>query len=471
MPAMHRIAGILLVSLLASQCGAQNQRPYTLAGTIVTPSQVLAGGTISIAGNKIEEVSASPATGQGSTVETESFIFPGLIDLHDHITWNMLPHWRTGQLYRNRYEWQQTTAYSIALDQPHYAIMADHELACDAARFGEIKAIVGGATSIVGNLAPDSGTNDNACILGLTRNLDIEAGFDGSILNKEKVWYVIFPLEMSLAATNEVRSGLESGAVTALLVHVGEGNPTDAAAAREFAMLSKSGDGFLRPGVSVIHGTAFNMDDFQQMAKAGVGLIWSPRSNVELYGATTDVRSAKQAGVKTALAPDWSPTGSDGMIEELKYASTWNAAQYPPVFQNQELVEMATQTPAKLGAAADKIGALAKGMYADLLLIRKKGGDAYQALLEASPADVRLVVIGGVPVYGDRELMEKLLPDRPLEELTVCGAPKKLYLQPQVGIPETQKSFRQISAELETALSAWGTSLAELAPCSGENQN
>jgi hypothetical protein len=67
--------------------------------------------------------------------------------------------------------------------------------------------------------------------------------------------------------------------------------------------------------------------------------------------------------------------------------------------------------------------------------------------------------------------MERLLPGRQLEELTVCGAPKRLYMQPQQGIPETQKTFQQISAELQTALSAWGTSLAELAHCKGENLN
>jgi 5-methylthioadenosine/S-adenosylhomocysteine deaminase len=374
-------------------------------------------------------------------------------------------------LFMNRYEWQQTPAYSIALAQPHYAITADHALACDADRFGEIKAIVGGATAMVGGLAPTSGTNDNACILGLTRNLDIYAGFAGSVLNKEKVSYVIFPLELSLAATVAVRSGLDSGAVKALLVHAGEGKPTDAAAAREFAMLYKGGDGLLRPGVSVIHGTAFNAADFKQMAKAGVGLIWSPRSNIELYGGTTDVLSARTNGVKIALAPDWSPTGSDGMIEELKYASTWNAAQYPPVFDDGELVRMATIVPAQLAGADKQIGSLAKGMYADLLLIRRNITDANQALLYASPVDVRLVVIGGVPIYGDPDLMDNLLPQHDLERLTVCGVSKKLYIKPQQGIPETAKTFKQIAAELQSKLSEWGTSLAELAHCEGANLN
>jgi 5-methylthioadenosine/S-adenosylhomocysteine deaminase len=188
-------------------------------------------------------------------------------------------------------------------------------------------------------------------------------------------------------------------------------------AAREFEMLAKNGDGFLRPGVSVIHGAAFSAADFKEMAKAGVGLVWSPR-NIELYGATSDVFSAKGSGVKIALAPDWSPTGSDGMMEELKYASTWNAAQYPTVFENAELVKMATVVPAQLAGVDKQIGTLAKGMYADPILIRRNASDAYQALLHASPTDFRLVVIGGVPTYGDPDLMDKLLPQHELERLT-----------------------------------------------------
>jgi 5-methylthioadenosine/S-adenosylhomocysteine deaminase len=110
-------------------------------------------------------------------------------------------------------------------------------------------------------------------------------------------------------------------------------------------------------------------------------------------------------------------------------------------------------------------------MYADLLLIRRNASDAYQALLHASPADVRLVVIGGVPTYGDPDLMDRLVPQHELERLTVCGVSKKLYIKPQQGIPETAKTFKQMSAELRSKLSEWGTSLAALAPCDGSNLN
>ena len=299
-----------------------------------------------------------------------------------------------------------------------------------------------GSTLVVGSLTPTPNTSDNACILGLARNLDNYPGLGGSVLNKEKVLYEVFPFEMKLADADKVRTDLDSGALKAFLIHVGEGKPSHAASAREFSMLANRGDGFLRSGVSIIHGVALGKSEFRQMANANMGLIWSPQSNIELYGSTTDVRSAKEAGLRIAIAPDWSPSGSDGMIEELKYAATWNASQVPPVFNDAELVRMATVVPAQLAGADTQIGSIVKEIYADLLLINKTGPDPYQALLHANAVEVRLVVIGGVPTYGDRELMEKLLPGRKIEPLTVCGASKAIYIEPQDGVPETQKSFK-----------------------------
>jgi hypothetical protein len=90
-----------------------------------------------------------------------------------------------------------------------------------------------------------------------------------------------------------ITKALDNHDLTAFIVHLAEGKPNDPNAAREFRMLRARG--FLRPGLSIIHGTALRLADFQELARAGVGLIWSPRSNIELYGDTTDVRSAKLA--------------------------------------------------------------------------------------------------------------------------------------------------------------------------------
>ena len=39
------------------------------------------------------------------------------------------------------------------------------------------------------------------------------------------------------------------------------------------------------------------------MAAYGMKLTWSPKSNVALYGATTDIPAALAAGVLVSLAP------------------------------------------------------------------------------------------------------------------------------------------------------------------------
>src|SRR5262249_50831689 len=143
----------------------------------------------------------------------------------------------------------------------------------------------------------------------------------------------IFPLEIRSScgeqAMRDVGRPLEDCALgagetkpvppRAVVAHVGEG--LDASARREVAMFAAHR--YLRPVANVIHGGALRPDHFTQMAAGGVGLIWSPRSNLELYGQTTDITAARNAGVLVAIAPDWSPSGSTGMLAELAYVDNW----------------------------------------------------------------------------------------------------------------------------------------------------
>src|ERR1700688_2590200 len=112
--------------------------------------------------------------------------------------------------------------------------------------------------------------------------------------------------------------------------------------------------GLLVPGVSLIHGVALQPANYVEMAAHNVNLIWSPRSNLELYGSTADIVAAKAAHVKIAVAPDWSPTGSDGLLAELNYAAAWNDAQNPHPLTDRELFAMAPSVPADLIGASGR---------------------------------------------------------------------------------------------------------------------
>jgi hypothetical protein len=66
----------------------------------------------------------------------------------------------------------------------------------------------------------------------------------------------------------------------------------------------------------------------------------------------------------------------------------------------------------------------AGGRKADLAVIAGACAAPYSALLHARPDDVRLVLVGGVALYGDPS-MQAIAPATPgCEAIDVCGTPK-----------------------------------------------
>ena len=448
---------VVLAAVLPPAIRGQ-EHPYALTGALVTPKGIVDDGIIVIADGAIRAVGAGIAVPPGMPViRSGGVIFPGLIDLHNHLMYNVFPRWQPATPVGDRYDWQAMSGYFANLSDPESA-MIDRGDGCDMERYAEIKAMLGGATSVVGGYSPTtSDPHRNECDRGLARNLDAISGFYSSEVNAEPLDNEVFPFEISFARAQSIRDAMAAGKLKSLLIHVGEGK--DASAAREFRMLTASG--FLRPGVSVTHGVALNASNFAQMAHNGVGLIWSPRSNISLYGVTANVAAAKAAEVTMAIAPDWSPSGSNGMSEELRYAYEWNQRQHEPVFSPAEMVAMATSKPAQLAGVSDKAGALAAGYAADLVIYPRKGDSPLMALLDADPGNVELVVVGGKPMLGEPGIMKKLVRDAPLETLRVCNFTKSLNTRDDMA----GESWDEVVTHLTEELKRFKLPLAELADC------
>jgi cytosine/adenosine deaminase-related metal-dependent hydrolase len=75
-----------------------------------------------------------------------------------------------------------------------------------------------------------------------------------------------------------------------------------------------------------IHTAGLLPEDFAVLARHGGAMVWSPLSNLLLYGATARLDAARAAGVRIALGSDWSPTGSKNLLGELKVA--WLYSQH-----------------------------------------------------------------------------------------------------------------------------------------------
>lgn len=402
------IVGIILFS-------SEKHPAYLLNGTIVLPDQILEDGWLIIKNNKIEAISEEkPILSQTREIVTDGIILPGLVDIHNHISWNTIPRWDPDQYFDNRYEWRRNYEPYQPIVTIYSAIVEDYF--CEINTYSEAKALVGGSTTTLG-------TYSQWCIRGLVRNLDHFTGFYfTSIMQDKKHIRNIIDLPSN---PNDTLQFIENNQSEAVFFHLAEG--IDLASRAEFEKLDKLG--LLTEKTVIIHGTALVPEQFDLMAERGAALAWSPRSNLELYGTTTDISAAVEASVPVAITPDWSITGSANIMDELRVAADWNQIQMDGLLTDEDLFHMVTSIPAQIAGIDEFVGTIQEGLYADLLII---GGDAsqpYTSLLQAQPEDVKMVIVDGIPMYGDADLITQVMASEEYSEVEIGNTVKLLRVK------------------------------------------
>jgi len=401
-----------------------------IKGNVLTPDTVYTGGQVAVDGTGHITCVGCDCSAGGETVITcpDGVVSPGLINTHDHITYTEnLPYVNsTNERWDDRQQWRKGGNGHTKIPAPGSATAAQ-------VSWGELRFLMGGATSIVG-----SGGQK-----GLLRNLDQAANMEG--LQKKAVDFDTFPLDDSggtqrtgdcnYGGTPTLATSLD--AVDSYEPHTSEG--IDAFAHNEFLCESSATYDTMAPGVSnnlavsktsMIHGIGLFSADYSIMATNGVGLIWSPRSNISLYGDTARVTIASKLGVNIALGTDWMPSGSMNLLRELKCADNFNSKYLGNYFTDKQMWAMVTANAAAVTKMDDQIGVLATGHMADISIFAGHGKD-YRAVVEAQPADVALVMRGGKTLYGDDALVSVLA--QQCDQVNVCNSMKQVCLMGEVG--------------------------------------
>lgn len=413
---------------------------YVLTGKVVpmtSEDAVISNASVLVRDGLIEAVwnsSEGPPPGTDVTgvvtISTNGIIFPGLIDTHNHVEYNMLPLYNVPTCYGNRYQWTRPACYKTDVSYPKKILTQGSYdgLRAEVITYAEVKALVGGGTALQGST--------NAKNTTPVRNIGCSA------FGTKCIYSHVLSID-SLDADKYLKR-IEEGKLKVLFLHIAEG--TDLKSRKEFDTLKE--EGLLLEQTVIIHGTALTRSNFKEMAAAGTKLVWSPLSNLLLYGKTTDVKAAWEEGVTVSLAPDWSPSGSKNVLGELKVADQWNKHRLGTFFTDYQLVQMVTVNAAKVCNWTAHVGTIQPGLCADLLVIRDPGGDPYRALIDAIDSDVLLVTVGGNPLYGMVPWMDLLKPG----DYEIIG-----YGNVERGLDVTgeggnQKLFAEIQAELEHAM-------------------
>ncbi|MBT5391371.1 MAG: amidohydrolase family protein, partial [Euryarchaeota archaeon] len=425
--------------------------------TMVSENSVINQGNVLVRDGKIDAVwsssSSVPITADltnAQVIETNGTIYPGLIDLHNHMHYNHIPLWdfnvhlNENQKsaeggYTNRGQWSDNYDYQPSITWMKNNVQSNSQwgMATEQMKYAEVQAIAGGVTAVQGS--PTSGTD--AWDSTLSRNVELwNFGKDNAATCAVCSWYDSdYNVDGKIADFND-------GDIEAWFIHMSEG--VDQTSRDEFDLLNSKG--LLAEPTVIIHGTALTPSQFETMGAVGSKLVWSPLSNLLLYGNTTDVRAADKAGVKISLAPDWGPSGSKNSMHELKVADLWNSEIMDSYFTNYQMVEMVTSNPAAAAEWQDHVGQIKADMVADLVVIDTFHDDPYRNLIEAIDADVRLTVVNGKALFGDQDIMTALKGDD-WEPITGGGVSKALDITSSTVVDGSQ-TWAEIEAGLAMAM-------------------
>jgi hypothetical protein len=393
-----------------------------LSGRLLLPAGPTTGELFIASTGMIACAASSCATTTGYASGTRiscpgGVISPSLINPHDHTEYATVgPEAHGDTRYDNRYDWD----YGAECTTPLPKVLATNDVPTNAAQ--ELRFVLGGATAIIGS---------GGCA-GLARNLaayPATAWLGG--LTGSTDFFETFPLGNSdstlitsgcdypdIISTGEA---FESGE---FVPHIAEG--IDVAAENELVCSMQASNDLVTTRTSIIHGVGVNATDIANVQKSGAKIIWSPRTNISLYGDTTPVTEFRYAGITIALGSDWLASGSMNMLRELACADTFNQKYLAGTFSDQDLWQMATINAAAASGFQAQIGSLEVGKVADVAVFDGRTNVDYRAVIAAGVEDVHLVLRGGKALYGDAPTVSALA--EACDALSVCGEDRAVCL-------------------------------------------
>lgn len=398
-----------------------------LTGTVVTyddAQPVVTAGAVYVGDDgvidAVQPARRRPPAGfeRARRVATGGMITPGLIDLHNHLAYDFLPLWAAPRdsPYTSRHQWPAAATYGRDVSNPAQAMGV--VAAAAALRFAEVRAAAGGVTAIQG-----SPPLTRAFPGWMVRNVEKEQipahGDD------QRIFQAVIKADVAKLRTYAAR--LASG--RSFIYHLAEG--TAATLLGEYDDLRAAG--CVHPNLIGIHSTALGAAQYEDWAEHGAGtVVWSPFSNLWLYGGTTDVLAARRHGLLVALGSDWGPSGTKNLLGELKVAALWNDEALGGALDARELGMMLTANPGDALARCwgVDVGRVRPGALADLLVTTRRHRDPHRNLLRSDERGVRLVIVGGRPVLGTPSLLQAAgVARRDIEPLAVGGVGKGVVMR------------------------------------------
>ncbi len=411
---------------------------FAVYGTLLAPEGPVEGHVVWDQATSLITCVGDCDVSEATVTCTGGVVSPGLIDTHNHLQYNHLPPWQHDQLFDDRYDWRSDDNYRDFTDiWDEVSDVAN----CEVMKWAELRELFGGTTAAVGSYG-------DSCIDVLVRNLDEEDASHG--LPDFDLYYSARTVTSSVDEEEaaDILDDLADGRLDIHMDHVGEGIRGSVSDELEHMIALD----VVGPGVAYVHASDATTDQLATLASTGTTIVWSPHSNLDLYGDTTPVAVAERLGVNVIIGPDWTPSGTDHPAEELACAhdflSATNQAESP-----EALWAKVTHDAALAMGLDGVIGSLRAGARADLAVYRAGDDDPYASVMGPQAEDVLLVTIDGYGLYGKTQHVEATALDASwCESLDVCGTARSVCVQSDLSGSDSD-TLADVEATLLAALS------------------
>jgi cytosine/adenosine deaminase-related metal-dependent hydrolase len=411
-----------------------------LVGVVLAPEGPIAGSVVYSRSSGVIDCVGEGCDHSGAEVVcTEGVISPGLVDPHNHLQYNLIGVWQHDELFVDRYDWQGDGAYWDYREA--YDEVSD-SYNCEVMKWAELRELVSGTTAAIGAYG-------GTCIDTLIRNLDEDSASHG-IAGYESYYTASNVTSKFEDADDGARytGYLESGYYGSVLAHVAEGveGTTTAEIDHMFDI------GLAGPGVGFIHATDATTGQLARMVVEGTTIVWSPRSNLDLYAWTTPVDVAQRLGVPVTVSMDWTWSGEANPARESSCAWDWYGSRGFDI-SDQRVWEQITTDAARAVGLDGVLGTLAEDTLADIAVYAYDEAP-YRAVIRSEATDVWLTVIDGDALYGKPELVEPLssLIDW-CETVDACGTERSICVQSSSSGEDSQ-TYAELESTLAQALDA-----------------
>ena len=337
-------------------------------------------------------VAGAPAAGAGApdgfadapVVRTGGTIYPGLIELHNHLSYNVLPLWHVaGHVRATAASGPGAADYRVAVTGPMRVLGRTTGYVEAVVRYVEAKCLRRRRHHVAGHHARVE--HRHPPLLPRRRPQRRGQPDDAELPERRHP----DRRRRRPATPTAFLERLEGG--QRLLLHLSEGIDDDRPRATSRRCGSRRAGGRSRRAAPASTAPALHGRDFRASARrGGTHGVVAAQQPAALRRAPPTSRAAEAAGVPIALGSDWSPSGSKNLLGELKVAAS-STSDLPGAFTARELVAMVTDQPGRILKWDGVPGSLEAGKRADLIVVDGRQGDPYEQLLrgEGDVADAR----------------------------------------------------------------------------------